>query len=103
MEANYIDAGELMDQAKEAEAKKDYEKAASLYEKVIKAKPTNEIAFNRLMIAYRKLKLYKNELRTIDKGIRNFRELYKKKQSKGKSKKPTVQKLSLQLMKSTGL
>ncbi len=50
--------------------------AAKLYEKLVKLHPYKEENYGRLMIIYRKQKDYKNELRVINLGIKNFQEYY---------------------------
>jgi hypothetical protein len=51
-------------------------KAEIFYEKVIKADPHNEIAYNRLMIIYRKQKELDKELQIIKRAIRSFEDMY---------------------------
>ena len=74
-----------------------------LYEQVLKKYPIDEFPYNRLMIVYRKLKQYKDELRMINKGIKNFEEAFNKRIKHSVRKNSTVSKLSTALMKSTGL
>ena len=62
---------EIIDKAKYAESDNDIEQAATLYEQARKADPANQYPYDRLMIIYRKLKKYKEELRVINEGI-NF-------------------------------
>jgi hypothetical protein len=88
--------------AAEEEAKGNLKQAAKYYEAAIKDERPDELPFNRLMIIYRKLKQYKDELRVINKGIRRFEEYYRKSSaSGGKGKKLTD--LSEAFMKSSGL
>jgi len=79
------------------------EAAAQLYEQVLKGKPTDELPYQRLMIIYRKQKLYKQELRVINAGIKNFRQAYKKRVPRAVQKNSAVSRLSSALMKSAGL
>jgi len=55
-----------------AEENGDLEGAAKLYEENIKSDHADPYAYERLMIIYRKLKKYKDELRVIDRGIKIF-------------------------------
>ena len=88
--------------AAEEEAKGDLKQAAKYYEAVIKDERPDELPYNRLMILYRKLKQYKDELRVINKGIKIFEDFYKKSSAKGgKGKKLTD--LSEAFMKTSGL
>ena len=92
--------GDLQGMAKYQEAEGNLTEAAKLYEKLIKANPTAEFSYNRLMMIYRKLKNYKNELRLINEGIRVFQELYTPSKV-GKHK--NIIKISKQLNMLTGL
>jgi tetratricopeptide (TPR) repeat protein len=84
------------------EAKGNLEQAAKYYESAIKVERADEFPFNRLMIIYRKQKLYKDELRVIKKGIKTFEDFYKRQTSKkGKGRK--LSELSEAFMKTTGL
>jgi tetratricopeptide (TPR) repeat protein len=94
---------ELVTEAKDAEENSDLETAAKLLERAIKVEPLEEFAYNRLMIIYRKLYQYENELRVIDKGITNFENFYKKKKDKLLKKHKAAEQLSKSLAKSLGL
>jgi hypothetical protein len=88
--------------AKEEEGKGNLKQAAKYYEAATKDERPDELPFNRLMIIYRKLKQYKDELRVINKGIKRFEEFYRKASAKGgKGKK--LSDLSEAFMKSSGL
>ena len=91
----------LLKNAKELEKNGELEEAASLYEKVIKADPRRETAYNRLMIILRKQKKYKKELALLNKGIKAFKDRYESGKKKSISKK--VEQISKALLKSTGL
>lgn len=93
---------ELMAEAKEAEENAELEKAAKLYERAIKQEPHEEQPYNRLMIIYRKLTWYEEELKTIKKGIAAFEELYQKKADKLIGKSRTIARLNTALAKSLG-
>ena len=91
----------LIERAKELEINGELEQAAALYEKVIKADPHRETAYNRLMIIPRKQKEYKKELALINKGIKTFTDFYAPGLKKSFNKK--VEQISRALLKSTGL
>jgi tetratricopeptide (TPR) repeat protein len=93
---------ELMKEAKEFEENNELENAAKLYARAAKAEPHDEQAYNRLMIIYRKLQLYEEELKIIKKGIAAFEELYQKKSERLFGKNQKVARLSNALAKSLG-
>lgn len=93
---------ELILEAKDAEENNELEKAAKIYERTIKAEPHEELPYNRLMVIYRKLTLYEDELKTIKKGIAAFEELYQKKSERLLGKNKSVERLSNALAKSLG-
>jgi len=91
----------LVAEAKEAETAGDMERAASLYEQVIKNDPIHQAAYDRLMIIYRKQKLYRKEWQVINKGIKAFEALHKPAAKGAKGKR--IQEISEKLLKFTGL
>jgi tetratricopeptide (TPR) repeat protein len=91
-----------MKEAKEAEENNELENAAKVYARAIKAEPHDEQAYNRLMIIYRKLRWYEEELKIIKKGIAAFEELYQKKSERLFGKNEKVARLSNALAKSLG-
>ena len=93
---------ELIEEAREAEQNNELEKAAKWYERAIKMEPHEEQPYNRLMIIYRKLKRYEDELRIIKKGIEAFQEVYQKKSERLLGKNQSVTRLSNALAKSLG-
>jgi len=95
-----VNRHELFAAAKEKEAAGEWKEAIALYEKLIKLHPLEEKAYDRLMIAYRKLKEPRKELNAIKSGIDAFEELYKK--SKKTPDKKVIQ-ISRALQKATGL
>ena len=66
----------------------------------IKYHPGNEKAHNRLMILYRKQGNFKQELKTINRAIKIFEDLFRKRQPVVNSK---VRSLSSAISKVTGL
>jgi tetratricopeptide (TPR) repeat protein len=93
---------ELLSEGKEAEENIELEKAAKIYERAIKSEPHEELPYTRLMIIYRKLTRYEDELNTIKKGIKAFEDLYQKKSEKLLGKNKSVERLSNALAKSLG-
>lgn len=94
---------ELITEAKDAEANDQLKDAAKLYERAVKMEPHEESPYDRLMIIYRKLYQYENELKIINKGVAAFEEFYKKKAGKIVGKNTTAERLSKSLAKSLGL
>ena len=93
---------ELILEAKEAEENNEFEKAAKIYERAMRTEPHEEQPYNRLMIIYRKLTWYEEELKIIKKGITNFEALYQKKSERLIGKNQSVARLSNALAKSLG-
>ena len=90
---------QLIEEAQGLEANEDLKSAAELYLQVISIDASNQKAFERLMIIYRKNKDYKRELSIIKKGIAAIEKLYNSKKTKSKK----VGEISEKLMKSLGL
>ena len=78
----------------------DLEKAIREYKLIAIAYPTNEKAFNRLMILFRKLKQTKDELYWINKAIQNFSDQPSQKKHPPNS---SIARLSKIISRSTGL
>jgi len=91
--------------AKEAEEDDDVNKAVRFYEQNIKEDYADKIAFERLMIIYRKQKEYKEELRVIKRGIevfqKNMKERVKHSLARHVSDKK-LEQLSSAILKITG-
>jgi hypothetical protein len=68
---------ERNNEARQAEQVGNLQKAIKLYELNIKEEYADEYAFERLMIIFRKQKLYKDELRVINRGIDVFEQSMK--------------------------
>ncbi len=96
-------AKDIIIEAREAEKNEDLEQAASLYKQAIQVEPDNEVGYNRLMIIYRKLKDYKEELRVINNGIEFFEAQYANKAKELFDNRRKISQLSNALMKSVGL
>lgn len=93
---------ELMKEGKEAEENNELETAAKVYARAVKAEPHDEQPYNRLMIIYRKLQWYEEELKIIKKGIAAFEDLYQKKSERLFGKNKSVARLSDALARSLG-
>jgi tetratricopeptide (TPR) repeat protein len=94
---------DLLADAKQAEQDEDLPEAIKLYERALKQAPTDERAYNRLMIIYRREKELKAELKVIDKGIDAFTKLYQAKSKKVVGNDKEAIRLSNALIKSLGL
>ena len=70
------------------------------WELILKVHPTNDKAYNRLMILHRKQRNYKEELKTINRAINTFEEFFKKRQPKFSTK---IKSLSTALAKALKL
>ena len=71
-----------IEDARQAEADGDPDKAIEWYEAAIKQEPLEIFPYNRLMILYRKFKKPGKELKVINKAIKVFREYYDEKSNK---------------------
>ena len=102
-ESKILSSSGILDQARESESEGKLDAAAALYEQLVKERSSDEFVFDRLMIIYRKLKLYKDELRIINKAIRVFEDLHKKPGRRKSEKQQKLSTLSEAFMKSAGL
>jgi hypothetical protein len=97
---------ERNESAKEAELNEHIEEAIRLYELNIKEEVTDQFAYDRLMVIYRKQKAYNDELRVIKRGIQLFTEQTKKQLKENISthkNKTQLERLSNAFMKGAGL
>jgi tetratricopeptide (TPR) repeat protein len=94
---------ELLNEAKLAEQNDDLTEAKKLYERAVKQEPTDERAYNRLMIIHRKEKDYEAELKVINKGIDAFEKLYQSRSKKVVGRDKEAVRISNALIKSLGL
>jgi len=94
---------ELKEQAKGLEAAGEPKKAAEMYKQLIKQDPLDEFSYNRLMIFYRKEKDYEEELKLINKAIKNFQAQLDKKRKRLSSGKKQLVQLSNALITKAGL
>ncbi len=93
---------ELVKEARQAEAE-DPKTAIKLYLRAIRQEPHAEQAYDRLMIVYRKEKMYEEELALINKGIKAYEEFYNERTKKIMGKNAKAVQLSNALAKSLGL
>jgi hypothetical protein len=92
--------------AMQAEKKGDFQRAIELYEQILGVRSAEEYCYNRMMILYRKNKMYKKELATVKRAIAAFEDRMAKLQSSRHLKNPqriTIKKLSDSLVKKLGL
>ena len=94
---------DLLTRGKQAESDEKPEQAAKFYEQALKEQPIDPYPYERLMIIYRKLNSYKDELRVINTGLKNLRASNKQRQQKNVGRNNTIKTLSQALMKSSGL
>jgi tetratricopeptide (TPR) repeat protein len=90
---------DLLAQGKEAESAKEWGDAEKSYHRILKRDNNNLHAFQRLMIIYRKQKLFTEELSVINKAIDAFSKLYEPKTAHSKR----VQTLSAKINKAFGM
>jgi len=96
--AKVVSLKKTIEEAQEAEEKKDVALAIKDYEEAIAKDPLSEKAYDRLMILYRKEKDYKSELKLINAGIKAFESFYRSRKSGSKK----IAEISKKLNKSFG-
>lgn len=67
---------DLRDKARDLEKGGDLMSAIKTYRRILKRDPHHIDTYNRIMILYRKQKMYAEEVETIDEAIRHFSEFY---------------------------
>jgi tetratricopeptide (TPR) repeat protein len=97
------DEKELLARAKQAEGKENWNEAIKNYQQVLAQDPHYELPYERLMVIFRRQKRYEDELKLINKGLKSFGDLYKKKSKKQTSKQKQLDKLSQALINKAGL
>jgi hypothetical protein len=90
---------EMINSAQQAETDEENESAITWYEKIIKADPLNEYAYDRLMILFRKIKDVKKELFIINQAVKAFEQFYRSRLNMSKK----ISDISNKLSKSVGL
>jgi hypothetical protein len=101
-----IRVDERNDAARRAEQAGDISKAIKLYEQNIRENYADRVAFDRLMVIYRKQKDYKDELRVINRGVELFKENMKEHLKNSLPRhvdEKKIERLSNAIMKGTGL
>ncbi|NCI49516.1 hypothetical protein GWC95_06250 [Sediminibacterium roseum] len=90
---------DLVVQGKEAEAKEEWGDAGKIYHRILKRDSNNLHAFRRLMIIYRKQKMFSEELAVINKALEAFSRLYTPRAAHSKK----VQTLSAKINRAFGM
>jgi len=80
--------------------KDDKEKAIVEYKKILSAYPLTEEAYDRIMVLFRQMKQFEEEVHWIDRAIRTFEKSFKQ---PGEHLKGKVVTLSRSILRSTGL
>jgi hypothetical protein len=101
--AAYLSRSEGIRAAEKAIKEEKFAHATAVYEKLAKYTRNDEYIFSRLMMLYRKQKMYRKELQTINTAIRQITEAFYAKGQKLFAKKPLVKRMSNALSKSLGL
>ena len=92
---------ECIQLAIELEGNEEIDEAIKMYKRCVKLKKTDEYAYDRLMILYRKKKEFDKELEVINEGINAFEKLYN--EPSGIKTNKAIQKISNAILQSTGL
>jgi hypothetical protein len=92
---------DLLSQGKQLEGQEEWADAEKVYLKKIEGRPYDEVAYNRLMIVYRKQKKYDEEVKFIKKSIKTFQEWFKETSELNGSRK--VATISKSLQKTLGV
>lgn len=90
---------DILAEAKAAEAEDNLDDAITLYQEALQQDQLNELAYNRLMVIYRKQKEVKKELAIINTALVNYQKFNKTQQRTTK----TITTLSNKLNKAFGL
>ncbi|PWV45806.1 bacterial transcriptional activator domain-containing protein [Chitinophaga sp. S165] len=93
----------LLVKAKEAESLGDSTKALALYQQVVNNDPLEEMAWQRLMVIYRKQRDYKSELKIINLALKSYEAHNKDAQKQWLLKNKKSATLFKSLAKSLGL
>ncbi|MBO9659708.1 MAG: hypothetical protein J7527_12880 [Chitinophagaceae bacterium] len=97
-----LDFGDdMLKQAERFEKDRELDEAAKLYLQYLRKLPASEYAFSRLMIIYRKQGKRDKELEIIERGIKTFQEIFRKRTKVSPTKK-TVE-ISKKLLKAMGM
>jgi uncharacterized protein YciI len=93
---------ELMEGAREREQAGHSDTAADLYQRIVDDDPANRDAVRRLLIVYRKLKEYRNELSVVDAALGVVAQRDKTAQTVWLAAHPEAAKLGKDMLKSLG-
>lgn len=89
--------------AKEAEQAGESDTAADLYRKALKADPMDDLAYNRLMVYFRRKKDYKKELQLIQAAIKAHLQHAQQNQQQWLKRNKKTARTAKALVKSLGL
>lgn len=93
---------DLTAQARLQEQEGHTEEAAELYEKIVAKDPLNELAIQRLLILYRKLKQYRKEMQLLNASLKANAGRQHQQQTEWSKKHPKAARASKQLLKTLG-
>lgn len=103
MATQSVNSNELLESAREQERQGNLSQAEELYLMTIKADALKLEAYTRLMIVYRKQKLYKKELAIINKAIKTYEGAIKAEQQGRAQANRKAARLSKTLAEHLGL
>ncbi len=93
---------DLIAQARELEGEGKFEEAATMYNKVVAEDPLNEMAIQRLLVLYRKLKEYRKEMQLLNASIKAITAKQEEQTGVWSKKHPAAAKASKALLRSLG-
>lgn len=91
---------DLMAHARQYEQEDKLEEAAVEYEKIVAGNPLDEIAIQRLLVIYRKLKQYRKEMQLLNASIKANTAKAKEMQNTWSKKHPKAARASRSLLQS---
>ena len=93
----------LLGKARQAEQSGELSEAADLYERITKQAPMEAVAYNRLMVYYRRQKNYKKELQVIRQAIAAYARHAQESHDAWLRRHKRAARLAKALVKSLGL
>ncbi len=94
---------ELIEKGLSLEQEGNYKEAGKSYTAAIRRAPTYPVAYNRLMILFRKQKKYEKEVELISKAIESYQQEMAEDRRQWQKDNTTSADISLKLAKSMGL
>lgn len=88
--------------ARQQEQEGNLEEAVALYEKVVAKDALNELAIQRLLILYRKLKQYRKEMQLLNASLKANAGRLQQQQTAWSKQHPKAARTSKQLLKTLG-